>query len=129
MVVECELEPAWHPIRIVQNVVNDEDQPIALLWKPPGTNKGNEATLVRSNSLLAPKFYFRPTQMGKKLLIQDGARPGLGKKLTSVHSGYWVTNIRPGGMEMPVGGLGMLSDGRLAVAHFDAQGLRAPPPQ
>ncbi len=128
MLVELELEAGWHPIRLVQKVAEEKNKPIGLTWKQPGAAKNDPPTALDSQSLLAPKFYFRPTQLGKKLLIKGGSRPGLGKKLASVHPGYRVTNIRPGGMEMPVGGLGMLPDGRLAVARFDAQVLKAPNP-
>ena len=126
--MELQLEAAWHPIRLVQKVDEEKNQPIRLSWKQPGTSKNEPSTALDSKSLLAPKFYFRPTQVGKKLLVESGSRPGLGKKLTRVHPGYRITNIRPGGMEMPVGGLGMLPDGRLAVARFDAQVLRAAKP-
>lgn len=55
-------------------------------------------------------------------------RPGLGEKLDGVHPGYRVVPARPEGMLMPVGGLGMLPDGRLVVARFDARTLVAPRP-
>ena len=60
--------------------------------------------------------------------MADDNRPGLGEKLDSVHPSYRVVSARPEGIEMPVGGLAVLSDGRLVVARFDAQTLRAPRP-
>ena len=122
---EVELDAGWHPIRLIQKVTLQKYQPIALNWKPPGAGSFE---LIESESLRAPKFYFRPTQAGLKRLADGRARPGLGRKLKGVHPGYRVTCIRPEGMEMPVGGLGMLPDGRLAVARFDAQNLKAPSP-
>lgn len=126
-----ELDAGWHPIRLVQKVTLQETQPIELLWQLPGDGKQAEAeqpSTIDTQYLRAEKFYFRPTQSGLKRLADGRARPGLGQKLRGVHPGYRVTCIRPEGMEMPVGGLGMLPDGRLAVARFDAQSLRAPDP-
>ena len=60
--------------------------------------------------------------------MADDNRPGLGEKLDGVHPSYRVVSARPEGIEMPVGGLAVLSDGRLVVARFDAQTLRAPRP-
>ncbi len=124
------LETGWHSIRLVQKVVEADTKPISLRWRKPSDQgpEQKEYNYVDTDSLRAPKFYFRPTQAGIKYLSDGKSRPGLGQKLASVHPGYRVTNIRPGGMDMPVGGLDMLSDGRLAVARFDAQTLRGPNP-
>ncbi|MEM9345109.1 MAG: hypothetical protein AAGB26_00700 [Planctomycetota bacterium] len=118
------LEKGWHLLSLVQVVKEAADKPIALKWAAGG----EPYSAVLTDSLLAPKFYFRPTQNGIKELLRKGARPGLGKKLVSVHPGYQLTNIRPNEMQMPVGGLGMLSDGRLVVARFNARTLKAPSP-
>lgn len=120
-----DLDAGWHPVRLVQRVVEHETQMITLLWKKPDDG---ELILIDESYLRAPTFYYRPTQAGLKQLVDGKARPGLGRKLASVHPGYRVTCIRPIGMEMPVGGIGMLPDGRLAVARFDAQTLKAPRP-
>ncbi|MFN3167214.1 MAG: hypothetical protein ACE37H_09155 [Phycisphaeraceae bacterium] len=120
------LEKGWQPLSLVQVVKTDADKPIRLTrLLEDGAGK---AVAIQTKELLAPKFYFRPTQIGTKELLAEGARPGLGKKLVSVHPGYRLTNIRPNEMEMPVGGLGMLSDGRLVVARFEARSLKAPSP-
>lgn len=120
------LEKGWHALSVVQIVKEDADKPIALIRLLEGG--AGKPSAIPTKQLLAPKFYFRPTQSGTKELLQKGARPGLGKKLVSVHPGYRLTNIRPNEMEMPVGGLGMLSDGRLVVARFEARSLKAPSP-
>lgn len=122
-----ELEAGWYSLRLVQRVKKVEEKRIELLCTEPGQVLSRKP-LIPADLFRAPSFYFRPTQSGKKELVDGSARPGLGKKLTAVHPGYRVTNIRPGGMEMPVGGLGMLSDGRLVVARFDATTLKAPSP-
>lgn len=119
-----ELEAGWHPIRLEQKVVESDSQPISLSWKKPG----DAMKVIEPEFLRAPQFYFRPTQSGLKQLADGKARPGKGMKLAGVHPGYRLTNIRPNNMEMPVGGLGMLSDGRLVVARFDAQTLKGPNP-
>lgn len=120
------LDSGWKTFSLVQVVAKIEDKPIALTWKTP--RRPNKAVPVPASRFLAPKFFFRPTQSGIKALSGKETRPGLGKKLDSLHPGYRLTNIRPGGMEMPVGGLGMLADGRLVVARFDAQTLKGPHP-
>lgn len=128
MKIAIELEAGWQPFQLVQKVLGMEHKAIGLSWRPPGLAADEAPQWIESSLLRAPKFYFRPTQAGLKVLTDGKARPGLGRKLEGVHPGYRVTCIRPGGMEMPVGGLGMLPDGRLAVARFDAQTLRHPNP-
>lgn len=123
-----DLDAGWHSIHLVQKVSEQNNQPISLTWKKPGDPNRKTYGTIKEADLRAPKFYYRPTQAGLKQLTDGKARPGLGMKLDSLHPGYRVTNIRPDGMDMPVGGLGMLSDGRLAVARFDAQTLKGPHP-
>lgn len=120
------LRKGWQRFRLTQIVEEAADKPIALRWQSPQSE--GKAEPIPNDALLAPKYFFRPTQGGMKELSSKEARPGLGQKLVSVHPGYRLTNIRPGEMDMPVGGLGMLSDGRLAVARFDAQTLKGPHP-
>lgn len=119
------LDAGWHTFELTQAVNRQRDKPIELTWSMPGQD-GFES--IPTDHLRAPTFFFRPTQRGTKDLVEAKTRPGLGKKVVGVHPGYTVTNIRPGGMDMPVGGLSMLSDGRLVVARFDAQTLKAPSP-
>lgn len=122
---KLKLEAGWHTFEMNQPVDRKRAKPISLRWSLPGAEDFAD---IPTDHLRAPKFFFRPTQRGKKALAESKTRPGLGKKVAGVHPGYRVTNIRPGGMDMPVGGLGMLSDGRLVVARFDAQTLKAPSP-
>jgi hypothetical protein len=123
----ADLRAGWHSIRLVQRVASPAQRAIRMTWTMPG-DEGQAPQQPNSDLLRAPAFYFRPIQAGRKTLVAGNARPGLGKKLETLHPGYRLTNIRPGGMEMPVGGLGMLSDGRLVVARFDATTLVAPRP-
>ncbi|MGB0767128.1 MAG: hypothetical protein ACPGYV_05415 [Phycisphaeraceae bacterium] len=120
-----ELDAGWHAFELHQSVPGKRNKAIRLEWQRPGEDG---FASIPTQRLRAPKFFFRPTQRGKKDLVAQRTRPGLGQKVAGVHPGYRVTNIRPDGMDMPVGGLGMLSDGRLVVARFDAQTLKAPSP-
>ncbi len=122
---KVKLDAGWHTFELNQPMNQERGKAINLQWSPPGEDQFAD---IPTDHLRAPKFFFRPTQRGKKDLVESKTRPGLGKKVEGVHPGYRVTNIRPGGMDMPVGGLGMLSDGRLVVARFDAQSLKAPSP-
>jgi len=54
--------------------------------------------------------------------------PGHGRKLIGAHPGVEIDSIRPVDLEMPVGGLGVLPDGRLVVATFDAATVMPPDP-
>ncbi len=119
------LDKGPHRLRIVQWVNEPNERFMNHQWRVPGTE---EFVDISTDVLRAPAFYFRPTQPGQKVLAMGGDRPGLRMKLDRVHPGYRVVNIRPDGMEMPVGALGQLSDGRLVVARFDATTLKAPRP-
>ena len=119
------LAAGWQPIDVLQYVDEPDGFAWRLAWKRPDAVSVEQ---VPADAFRAPAFYFRPTQPGRKRLADGGDRPGLRQKLAGVHPAYRVTTIRPGGMEMPVGGLGMLPDGRLVVARFDARTLQAPHP-
>ncbi len=119
------LDVGWHTVEIFQYVNEPAERFMDHTWKTPGEERFAPIGVDR---MRAPAFHFRPTQPGKKLLKSGANRPGLGMKLGGVHPGYRLTNIRPEGMEMPVGALGMLSDGTLVVARFDAATLKAPRP-
>lgn len=128
---EVELEQSvvvnagWQPIDLWLLVNSGDKDELVLRWQPPDSKQLDP---VPDQLLRAPAFHFRPVQLGLKKLAGPGDRPGLGQKLTGVHPGYTVSDIRPPGMEMPVGGLGWLPDGRLIVARFDARTLKAPHP-
>lgn len=120
-----DLPAGWQRVELHLEVGAAEKGGLRWLWQPPGADA---FTPLPEAELRAPAFHFRPTQPGQKRLAENGNRPGLGRKLAGIHPGYRITNIRPGGREMPVGGLALLDDGRLAVARFDARTLKAPLP-
>ncbi len=62
-------------------------------------------------------------------IIEPGApRPGHGRKVSGAHPGLEIASIHPPGMKLEVGGLGVLPDGRLAVATFRAGTVLPPDP-
>jgi len=122
---QIELSAGPHAV-VLEQYVEEGGQRLTLEWKPPGAQ---EFAAVPGDRCRAERFYFRPTNAGRKLLESEGARPGNGRKLAGVHPAYRLTTIRPPGVEIPVGGLAVLPDGRLAVGYFDARKLRAPRPQ
>jgi glucose/arabinose dehydrogenase len=122
-----EFEPTseFHRIRIIQ-YVNDEPRELGLEWKLAD----EEAFApIPNQRLTTAAFYFRPTNGAAKRMAQSGDRPGRYEKVAGVFPGCELMTIRPPGVEVPVGGLDLLPDGRLVVAMFDARGLRAPAPQ
>lgn len=120
-----DLQPGWLRVEVQLEVGASGSGNLRWLWQPPGAERLQP---LPESELRAPAFHFRPTQPGQKRLMKNEDRPGLGRKLAGLHPGYKLTNIRPGGADMPVGGLALLEDGRLAVARFDARTLKAPRP-
>ncbi len=119
------LKQGWQTVDLWLMVNAGEEDELGLSWRLPGKD---EPEPLPANRFRAPAFHFRPVQLGLKRLAGPGDRPGLGQKVAGVHPGYTVTDIRSPGMEMPVGGLGWMPDGRLIVARFDARTLKAPHP-
>lgn len=120
-----ELAAGWLRVAVDLEVGAPGNPKLRWLWQTPDSERLVE---LPESELRAPAFHFRPTQPGHKRLVQTDDRPGLGRKLSGLHPGYRLTNIRPGGADMPVGGLAWLDDGRLVVARFDARTLKAPRP-
>lgn len=120
-----DLQPGWLRLDVQWEIAASGYGHPLWLWQPPGAE---QFSTLPEAELRAAAFHFRPTQPGQKRLVKKEDRPGLGRKLAGLHPGYRLTNIRPGGAEMPVGGLALLEDGRLVVARFDARTLKAPRP-
>ena len=120
-----DLPPGWLRVEVRIEVAASGTGSLIWLWQPPGAE---QLAPLPESELRATAFHFRPTQPGHKRVVNNDDRPGLGRKLDGLHPGYRLTNIRPGGKEMPVGGLAWLDDGRLVVARFDARTLQAPRP-
>ncbi|MFM7181273.1 MAG: hypothetical protein ACKO2G_07405 [Verrucomicrobiales bacterium] len=122
---EMELPVGWQRVEAQMEVAGKAIDKLRWMWRK---DEEKRFAPIPDEEFRAAAFHFRPTQPGIKRLMDTGDRPGLGRKLVGVHPGYRLTNIRPGGQEMPVGGLALLEDGRLVVARFDARTLKAPRP-
>ncbi len=112
-------------LKIIQSV-NDQPRWLDLRWR---FDEDEPFEALPTESLTSDDFYFRPTNGGAKRLSDDEDRPGKYEKVVGVFPGIDLFPARPPGVEVPVGGLGTLPDGRLVVASFDARRLRAPVPQ
>jgi hypothetical protein len=123
--VAIRLTAGVHDVEVLQ-CVGDESPELSLLWAGP---KDETLAAIPPAALKAAAFVFRPTQPGVKTLLPEGARPGLGLKVSGVHPALELATLHPADVELPVGGLDCLPDGRLVVAVFDARRLRAPRPQ
>jgi cytochrome c len=94
---------------------------LRLEWKRPGANAFE---VVPSSVLATPAGEMLITSPGPKKVILPllkGA-PGDGLPLVAVHPSFDLATVRPEGFEPRVGGMGWLSDGRLAISLWDANG-------
>ena len=112
-------------LKIIQ-YVNHEPRGVKLLWR---FDQDEEFEPIPKELLKTQDYYFRPTNSSAKRQVDAEDRPGKFEKVAGVYPGLEIRTIRPPGVEVPVGGLATLSDGRLVVATFDARRLRAPIPQ
>lgn len=112
-------------LKVVQ-YVNSEPSMLEVRWR---FDDDEEFEAIPVEVLKAPNFYFRPTNGSAKRQEDAGDRPGKFQKVAGLYPGLDITTIRPPEVEVPVGGLDLLPDGRLVVAVFDARRLRAPVPQ
>ncbi len=122
---EFEADADHVALKIIQSV-NDEPRWLDLRWR---VDEDEPFEAVPTESLTSDDFYFRPTNGGAKRLADEEDRPGKYEKVVGVFPGIDLYPVRPPGVEVPVGGLDTLPDGRLVVASFDARRLRAPVPQ
>jgi hypothetical protein len=120
-----QLTPGVHDVHVLQ-CVGDDPPALSLHWARP---RDETLVAIPHAALTAAAFVFRPTQPGVKALLPEGARPGLGLKVAGVHPALELATLHPPDVELPVGGLDCLPDGRLVVGVFDARRLRAPRPQ
>lgn len=111
-------------LKIVQ-YVNDEPGWLDLQWR----TDDEPFEEIPGELFSSEDFYFRPTNGAAKRQAEVGDRPGKRQKVAGVFPGLDLFPVRPPELEVPVGGLATLSDGRLVVATFDARRLRAPVPQ
>ncbi len=94
---------------------------LRLEWQRPGADSFE---LVPASALATPAGEMLITSPGPKKVILPllkGA-PGDGLPLEAVHPSFDLATVRPEGFEPRVGGMGWLSDGRLAISLWDADG-------
>jgi len=113
-----------HRLRLLQTV-SGAKRGLSVLWRGPNSEVFRP---IPASALTAEAFYFRPTNSGKKRLVDHRDRPGKRRKLAGLRPDLEIATIRPAGVDVPVGGLDTVADGRLIVAVFDARRLRAPRP-
>lgn len=115
-----ELESGEHKL-LVHHFENTVDMRLSLYWQLPGTN---EFVIVPTSALSVPKGEVRVTSPGRKQIVrplQPGI-PGDGMPLDAVHPSYTMTQARPDWFQPRVGGIDFLSDGRMVVCLWDADG-------
>ena len=96
-------------------------QQLTLLWQKPG-NK--EFEVIPSGVLSRRAHASLATAPGIKYVIEPPVvlRPGDTVELESVHPAYDLATIRPEAFQPRVGGMDFLSDGRLVICTWDAEG-------
>ncbi len=117
---KMQLSAGLHPIelRFFQGV---GDAIVQLKWKPPGQSA---FSLVPTSALSCQKGEVRVTSPGQKKLIMplDRGKPGDGRPLEGVHPSYDLAQARPKSFKPRVGGIDWLSDGRMVMCAWDADG-------
>lgn len=95
---------------------------------------GGQALVLEWRSFFSPEWNVIPTEsLGYDLsqttkdklpaaMDRGNIYPGDGTRLTSVHPSYTLTQARPNGFAPKVGGMDFLSDGRLVISTWDAEG-------
>ncbi len=114
-----------HSLRLMQ-FVNKGPSPLAVQWQPPGSETWQA---VPKSQLSCAKFVFRPTQPGNKRLAAVGDRPGKRQPVGGLYPSINLLTLHDPKVGVPVGGIDLLPEGRLAVAVFEARRLKAPFPQ
>ncbi|SER42627.1 PA14 domain-containing protein [Neolewinella agarilytica] len=97
-------------------------------------NGGGQTVIFEWRSFFSPEWQTVPTEnLGYDLrqnlvaelpepMDRGKIRPGDATRLTDVHPAYTLRQARPDGFTPKVGGMDFLSDGRLVVSTWDAEG-------
>ena len=115
-----QLDAGAHSIE-VRHFENGGEASLELEWRPPGAT---EFSLLTAEHVSTPSGLVRVTSPGTKKFIYDPVEflPGDGHPLVDVHPSYRLVNFRPDDFRPRVGGLDHLSDGRIVVSCWDAEG-------
>ncbi|MEM1214788.1 MAG: family 16 glycoside hydrolase [Bacteroidota bacterium] len=113
---EVVLAEGFHPVRILffQGLGG---RTFRLAWRSFDA-KGFE---IVPNSVLMHRRQNQP-EVVSNTLSKDATIPGDGSALTQVHPSYDLSQARPDGFSPKVGGMDFLSDGRMVVSTWDAEG-------
>lgn len=95
---------------------------------------GGQAVILEWRSFFSPEWEVVPPSAfghdrekplgdyGPNLINSRLRMPGDGFRLSGVHPSYDLTQARPNGFSPKVGGMDFLSDGRLVISTWDAEG-------
>ena len=117
---EIELAAGDYPF-LIKFFQDSVDARLTLEWRPPGQQN---FTIVPTEALSTPAGEVRVTSPGRKRLLAPlpkGA-PGDRRPLDAGHPSYDLAQARPSTFEPRVGGMDWLSDGRLVICTWDADG-------
>ena len=92
-----------------------DDPEVALEWLTPDAA---DFAPVPADALTTLSVPTRVTSPGAKR-IETTRRPGDGKAVAGVHPGYDLSTLHPADVEIKVGALTVLADGRLIVGTFN----------
>ncbi|HWB20325.1 MAG TPA: PA14 domain-containing protein, partial [Phycisphaerales bacterium] len=94
---------------------------LTLKWKTPGAK---DFVVVPTSALSCPEGEVRVTSPGVKQIITplERGRPGDGQPLEGVHPSFTLAQARPDSFHPRVGGIDWLSDGRMVLCLWDADG-------
>ncbi len=117
---EAPLARGWHRLRAQWFQAGGEAL-LRLEWRPPGQEDFGP---LRGDALGRTAGEVLVTSPGPKRVVRPLERggPGDGRPLEGVHPAFDLRPARPPGFEPRVGGLDWLSDGRLVVCTWDADG-------
>ena len=120
MTGSIDLEPGLHPFE-VKYFNGPTDRRLTLRWRPPGAQ---DFTVIPTAALRCPGGEVRVTSPGRKKVMRplQRAKPGDGRPLEGGHPSFDLVNIRPDDFTPRVGGMAMMSDGRLALCTWDPDG-------
>ncbi|PHI18672.1 glycosyl hydrolase [Lewinellaceae bacterium SD302] len=97
-------------------------------------NGGGQAVFLEWRSFFSPEWEIIPmahlgydadmpfADLGANPMRRDLSFPGDGERLAGVHPSYTLSQARPNGFAPKVGGMDFLSDGRLVISTWDAEG-------
>ncbi len=113
---EVTLAEGYHPVRIVY-FQGSGGRVFTLKWR----SFDSEKLEVVSSSILMHRRQDQPTE-ASAALSKDSTIPGDGTPVESVHPSYTLSQARPSGFSPKVGGMDFLSDGRIVISTWDAEG-------